>query len=299
MAASCNQTIKITGGPGATSVQSVTYDPKKHSITITKANGATSQLDLVDQQLMAVTSDAKGMITFTVNDPRGRGTKNDITFDGSKFINVQANYTETDTAKDSYIKNKPRDLVLNMHVDPATNELKWTDELGKDHKLSLAAYKNVQANYTQTDTAKDSYVKNKPDQLVRYLNLDMQKHKLTWKDELMNPHEIDISAFAGCAHVVSGYVDPTKKELILVTQDPNNPCAGSKGHIVIDASAFFTTGGGGTGPGVSTFIALTDTANTMGKDGELVVVENGTLVFKSPTMFKISGGHYGTPTTHP
>jgi len=160
----CNQTIKITGGPGATSVQSVTYNPATHTITVTKANGSTSQLHLVDMHLTDVKSDAKGMITFTISDGMGRGaTTKEIKFDGSRWINVQSNYTETDTAKDAYIKNKPN-------------------------------------------------------QLVRFLNLDMAKHKLTWKDELMNPHEIDISAFAGCPHVVSGFVDPTKKELILVTQ---------------------------------------------------------------------------------
>jgi len=187
MAASCDQTIKITGGAGATSVQSVTYDPKTNTITITKANGATNTLPLVDEQLMTVTSDSAGQIKFTVNDSRGRGTSRDIIFDGSKFLNVTPDYTQTDATKMDYIKHKPSDLVRDLTLDRKTFILKWEDELGKTHSLDF-------------------------------------------KD-----------AFKGCPHVVSGYLDLPAKELVLVTFDPQNPCAGTKGNIHIDLSSLFKT----------------------------------------------------------
>ena len=56
---------------------------------------------------------------------------------GSGESNVQANWTETNTNSDAYIRNKPTLAPLN-------------------------AEQNVQANWTETNTASDSFIRNKP-----------------------------------------------------------------------------------------------------------------------------------------
>jgi len=245
MAADCNQVITITGGPGETSVQSVDYNKDDNTILITKADGSTQTLYLIDNSLDSVTRLANGDIEFLVKDGFGRSQdEKRITLDMSEYGNVQSDYTETDTANMAFIKNKPDDLVRKLQLDSANSVIKWVDELGK-------------------------------------------------------PHTIDLSMFEDdCAHVTSGYVDPSRKELILVTTDPNVSCGGQQGHIIIDATAFFD--GGGTGPGATTFVSLTDTANTMGTDGQILVVNSGTIEFADMKQFEIDGGHFtGQPLTNP
>ena len=117
--------------------------------------------------------------------------------DGAE-ANVQSNWNETDTASDAYIKNKPDidgkistvktaleteisdgDTALDSKITTVNTSLSnkvdkvdgkglstndFTDELKtKLNGIADGAEVNVQANWDETDTASDAYIKNKPD----------------------------------------------------------------------------------------------------------------------------------------
>lgn len=71
-------------------------------------------------------------------------------------VNVQANWTESDSSKDDYIKNKP----VNATTD-ASGFMSASDKQKLD-SIANGAEVNVQANWTESDSSKDDYIKNKP-----------------------------------------------------------------------------------------------------------------------------------------
>jgi hypothetical protein len=83
--------------------------------------------------------------------------------------NVQADWNETNTGSDAYIKNKPTDLVKDSRTIAGV-DLK--DDITKAELLTAlnvadGAEVNVQADWAVTDTASDAYIKNKPTDLVK------------------------------------------------------------------------------------------------------------------------------------
>ena len=71
-------------------------------------------------------------------------------------VNVQANWTESDSSKDDYIKNKP------VNATQSTSGFMSATDKQKLDSIASGAEVNVQANWTESDSSKDDYIKNKP-----------------------------------------------------------------------------------------------------------------------------------------
>lgn len=76
--------------------------------------------------------------------------------------NVQADWAQTDTAADDYIKNKPQNLV--QDPDYVHTDNNFTDgDKSKLGGIESGAEANVQADWNEADNTQDDYIKNKPD----------------------------------------------------------------------------------------------------------------------------------------
>lgn len=101
-------------------------------------------------------------------------------------VNVQADWDQTDTTADDFIKNKPVipdtsdfytkseiDTELNSKVDKQTGySLISNANITKLNGIAAGAEVNVQANWNETNTNSDSYIRNKPTipDLTNYYN---------------------------------------------------------------------------------------------------------------------------------
>lgn len=83
--------------------------------------------------------------------------------------NVQANWAETDTAADSYIQNKPANLVQDANYVHTDNNF-TTSEKTKLAGIQAGAEQNVQSDWLQDDSSADDFIKNKPANLVQDAN---------------------------------------------------------------------------------------------------------------------------------
>ena len=81
-------------------------------------------------------------------------------------VNVQANWTEADSSADSYIKNKPQNLVQDANYVHTDNNFTDADK-SKLGGIESGAEVNVQANWNETNSSSDSYIQNKPQNLVQ------------------------------------------------------------------------------------------------------------------------------------
>lgn len=91
-------------------------------------------------------------------------------------VNVQADWSQSDTTADDFIKNKPTipdtsnfytksevDSELSGKVDKQTGYSLISDaNITKLNGIAAGAEVNVQANWNETDTTADSYILNKP-----------------------------------------------------------------------------------------------------------------------------------------
>lgn len=71
-------------------------------------------------------------------------------------VNVQADWAESDSSKDDYIKNKPVNATTNISGFMSASDKQKLDN------IEAGAEVNVQANWTENDSSKDDYIKNKP-----------------------------------------------------------------------------------------------------------------------------------------
>ena len=71
-------------------------------------------------------------------------------------VNVQADWSQTNTSADDYIKNKPVDATSSV------GGLMSASDKAKLDGIAAGAEVNVQANWTETNTSSDAYIKNKP-----------------------------------------------------------------------------------------------------------------------------------------
>ena len=76
-------------------------------------------------------------------------------------VNVQANWTESDSSSDSYIQNKPSNLVQDANYVHTDNNFS-TAEKNKLSGIEAGAEVNVQSDWNQVDTLADDFIKNKP-----------------------------------------------------------------------------------------------------------------------------------------
>jgi len=81
-------------------------------------------------------------------------------------VNVQADWTEADSSSDAYIANKPQNLVQDasyVHTDENFTSAEKTKLAG----IETGAQVNVQSNWAETDNTSDTYIANKPQNLVQ------------------------------------------------------------------------------------------------------------------------------------
>ena len=76
--------------------------------------------------------------------------------------NVQANWTETDTASDAFILNKPTIPTVPGNATDTTAGLMSNLDKAKLDGIAANAERNVQADWNVTNTTNDSYIQNKP-----------------------------------------------------------------------------------------------------------------------------------------
>ena len=76
-------------------------------------------------------------------------------------VNVQANWNETDSTSDSYIQNKPENLVQDANYVHTDNNF-TTSEKTKLAGIQAGAEQNVQSDWLQNDSSADDFIKNKP-----------------------------------------------------------------------------------------------------------------------------------------
>ena len=76
-------------------------------------------------------------------------------------VNVQSNWTENDSSSDSYIQNKPANLVQDANYVHTDNNY-TTAEKNKLSGIETGAEVNVQSDWNQVDILADDFIKNKP-----------------------------------------------------------------------------------------------------------------------------------------
>lgn len=76
-------------------------------------------------------------------------------------VNVQSDWTQTNTSADDYIKNKPTNLVQDAAYVHTDNNFTTTLK-NKLDGIAAGAEVNVQPDWDQTTTTADDYIKNKP-----------------------------------------------------------------------------------------------------------------------------------------
>lgn len=74
---------------------------------------------------------------------------------------VQSDWNQTNSSAADYIKNKPANLVQDPNYAHTDNNFTNNDK-GKLDGIETGAEKNVQADWNQTDSSADDYIKNKP-----------------------------------------------------------------------------------------------------------------------------------------
>lgn len=92
--------------------------------------------------------------------------------------NVQADWNETTTTDDAYIKNKPTGLSDftndgNFVADASyvhTDNNYTTTEKNKLSGIAAGAEVNVQSNWNESSSSSDAYIKNKPTKLTDFTN---------------------------------------------------------------------------------------------------------------------------------
>ena len=144
----------------------------------------TSTSGLVDTYTITYTDGTTTTFTVT-NGQNGTGSVADVTQNGVSVLdgtvakvvadaNVQSDWNESDSTDDAYIKNKPSIPTATSDLTNDSNFVSDSDYVHTDNnyttteKTKLAgieagAEANVQADWNQTTTTADDYIKNKPD----------------------------------------------------------------------------------------------------------------------------------------
>lgn len=87
-------------------------------------------------------------------------------------VNVQSDWTESDSSSDAFIQNKPQNLVQDasyVHTDENFTSAEKTKLAG----IEANAEVNVQADWNESDSSSDAYIQNKPDLSVYATQSDL------------------------------------------------------------------------------------------------------------------------------
>lgn len=130
--------------------------------TFTNSSEGTIKGSTNDGQVFAE-SDGTGSVNGwdALNSAVSSNTSKLATIAQGAEVNVQSDWTQTNTSADDYIKNKPANLVQDANYVHTDNNFTTTlkNKLGG---IESGAEVNVQADWSQTDTTADDYIKNKP-----------------------------------------------------------------------------------------------------------------------------------------
>lgn len=128
---------KLTAGPNITIANNIISTDK----TVVAAGNNVSVTSSYEPSTRTV--------TYTVHSAGGSGTA------------VQSNWAEQDPLEPSYIQNKPQNLVQDASYVHTDNNFTTTEKLKLDG-IQAGAEANVQADWNETNTDSDAYIKNKP-----------------------------------------------------------------------------------------------------------------------------------------
>lgn len=149
----------LTPGTGITitnNVISATVDPQ---VQADWAQSDSTAVDYIKNKPQNLVQDADYVHTdnnFTNTDKN----KLDNIQSGAE-VNVQADWNETDSSSDSYIQNKPQNLVQDTNYVHTDNNF-TTSEKTKLAGIQAGAEQNVQSDWAQSDSSADDFIKNKP-----------------------------------------------------------------------------------------------------------------------------------------
>lgn len=99
--------------------------------------------------------------------------------------NVQADWNQTTTSADDYIKNKPTNLVQDANYVHTDNNFTNANKT-KLNDIEAGAEVNVQSDWNQSDSTQDDYIKNKPSIPDPQIQSDWNQTSGTAKDFIKN-----------------------------------------------------------------------------------------------------------------
>lgn len=154
--------------------QSVVQDKLTAGDNITIVNNVISAADQVQSDWNQTDSSAvdyiKNKPQNLVQDPSYVHTDNNFTnADVSKLsgiaagaeVNVQSDWSVTDTSSDAYIANKPQNLVQDASYVHTDNNFTNSDK-NKLDGIEAGAEANVQSDWNVSDNTSDAFIRNKP-----------------------------------------------------------------------------------------------------------------------------------------
>lgn len=142
-------------------------------------------------------------------------------------VNVQSDWAQTDTGADDFIRNKPTIPVLpptkelvagtGITIVEGTNEVTISSQMDAADKSKLdgiqaGAEVNVQADWTESDTTSDAYIRNKPNIPTKTSDLTNDSGFLT------SQVNADWNAVSGAAEILNKPAIPDPAD-ITWTQD--------------------------------------------------------------------------------
>ena len=154
--------------------QSVVQDKLSAGENICFVNNVISAADQVQSDWNQTDSSAvdyiKNKPQNLVQDPSYVHTDNNFTnADVSKLsgiaagaeVNVQSDWSVTDTSSDAYIANKPQNLVQDASYVHTDNNFTNSDK-NKLDGIEAGAEANVQSDWNVSDNTSDAFIRNKP-----------------------------------------------------------------------------------------------------------------------------------------
>lgn len=149
----------LTPGTGITitnNVISATVDPQ---VQADWAQSDSSAVDFIKNKPQNLVQDANYVHTDN-NFTNADKSKLDNIQAGAE-VNVQSDWNETDSSSDSYIQNKPANIVQDANYVHTDNNF-TSSEKTKLAGIQAGAEQNVQSDWNCEDTSSDQYILNRP-----------------------------------------------------------------------------------------------------------------------------------------
>ena len=149
----------LTAGNNITITNNVISASADPQVQADWAQSDSAAVDFIKNKPQNLVQDANYVHTDN-NFTNADKTKLDSVESGAE-ANVQADWNQTNSAADDYIKNKPANLVQDASYVHTDNNF-TTAEKNKLSGIEAGAEANVQADWTEADSAADSFIKHKP-----------------------------------------------------------------------------------------------------------------------------------------